>query len=341
MKNIKTFQGTEERLNGNVGAGLNKVVCVVIVLILFVLVCVGGFFWYKHSKNKELNPLEQSGEKIESGEIEGTNGVAGGNLSGNELEAMSLQVGDYVLYTADIDANVDWRVWKIEGDNVVIVPTDPLGDLTLEGAEDWLNAEEKIEDECDKYISTSLGITADNIRSMKIEDIEEVLPENETKQGADFSIYGKDYTYSSGTFYAEKANESDIKFDEYNTVLSSAKTASSSSPVKLKSTYWYKSSPTWTKLNNTKSGMKGDTYGTILGNIYGWLASHCVYCYSNFAYFNVYYVDSSYVYGNYLYTSDGDTYSNSHGVRPLVTLSSEFLTGEGEGTSSNPWQLNG
>ena len=82
----------------------------------------------------------------------------------------------------------------------------------------------------------------------------------------------------------------------------------------------------------------------ILGNMYGWLASPCVDLYSSYASFGVRYANSSDVDAYDLYNSDGDTDSNSYGVRPLVFLCSELFADvvekNGIGTSKEKaWKL--
>ena len=58
---------------------------------------------------------------------------------------------------------------------------------------------------------------------------------------------------------------------------------------------------------------------------YYWLASRCVYCYSNYAYFYVRLVDSSGVYaGSSLFASNGGTSYYSYGVRPVVSIKSNI-----------------
>ena len=63
----------------------------------------------------------------------------------------------------------------------------------------------------------------------------------------------------------------------------------------------------------------------ILGSSYGWLASPCVYCGADYAYFDVRYASGSSVISNSLFDSDGNSHSLSNGVRPLVSLSSGLL----------------
>ena len=93
-------------------------------------------------------------------------------------------------------------------------------------------------------------------------------------------------------------------FDGYNKELKTAKSASSNSPVILVETGWYNENPTWKNLGNTKNGMTGDTYGTILGNGESWLASCYVYLDSEYADFRVCKVTNSRLRGVSLYYSD-------------------------------------
>ena len=92
---------------------------------------------------------------------------------------------------------------------------------------------------------------------------------------------------------------------------------------------------------NYDPSSKNTIVSSILGNDSGWLASPCVLLHSFRARFYVRLALSSVVDARTLCYSDGDSYSSSYGVRPLVTLSSSQikLTGIGEGTSSSPYEI--
>ena len=58
---------------------------------------------------------------------------AGGEEDEDETPSFSsIKVGDYVAYTPDTPADgVQWRVWEVNGGNVVIMPNKSLGSLVL------------------------------------------------------------------------------------------------------------------------------------------------------------------------------------------------------------------
>ena len=59
--------------------------------------------------------------------------------------------------------------------------------------------------------------------------------------------------------------------------------------------------------------------GLATGSIY-WLASPCVYCYSDSARFYVRYMSSGKIYWNYLFDSYGSAYYHNCGVRAVVSI---------------------
>ena len=101
----------------------------------------------------------------------------------------------------------------------------------------------------------------------------------------------------------------------------------------LTSDYYYYYAPDLTTIIATDNAK---AYSMIFGNddTYYWLASPCVYTWADIAYFGMRHVYSGYV-GSYgLFYSDGSSYYNEHGVRAVVTLSSDItLTGD----SRNGW----
>ena len=131
-----------------------------------------------------------------------------------EESIAQLKVGDYVDYKSDMGENVKWRVWSKEGDNVVIKPVNGVGSLTL-GEDgniekcftDWKNSESLINEACQKYTSGELGITAGNIRSLKIGDLEDKM--ESPKKPATFSSR----TYTSGQFGAKLQGGKNVEID--------------------------------------------------------------------------------------------------------------------------------
>ena len=287
-----------------------------------------------------------------------------------------IKIGDYVSYTGDGSYYVDdsitgatqtlcdsygytyqggttlkpesatWRVWDIKDDgSIVIMPTAPVNTINLGSSAGYINAEKVLDGVSEIYTNSSLGVTAEDVESLRIEDLEErsstLVTTRDSYQATSTSYpaYGEtnyqqwNKYYTSGTFYA-KYNSTTGK----NEVLTTPITASSSNKVELLQTYYYASNPTWNSITN--SNFSGLTYGTLLGTTYGWLASPCVDLYSSDARFDVHRAGSSGVGAYNLYDSDGYENCYSYGVRPLVSLGSELQIKGGDGkTTSTAWVL--
>ena len=276
-----------------------------------------------------------------------------------------IKIGDYVSYTGDgsykldstltgysstsgttlTPASTTWRVWDIEEDGtVVIMPTAPVNTVHLSGGTGWVNAEMVLDGVCQIYTNSSLGVTAEDIESLRIEDLEArsstlvTTRNNYQATSTSYPAYGEtnyqqyNKYYTSGTFYA-KYNATTGK----NEVVKGGINASTT-PVELLQTAYYASNPTWNSITN--SNFSGLTYGDLLGTTYGWLASPCVDLGSSSAAFHVHIARSSDVGRSGLCYSDGGSYSPSNGVRPLVSLGSELQIEDGDGkTTSTAWVL--
>ena len=252
--------------------------------------------------------------------------ASGGNagLTEEDKELLAkLKVGDYVNYvptsktvttdtsktgytssqTLTTTANTKWRILSIdETTGEILLTTQGVTntdtEATLRGATGYLHGVEELNRICKElYSNTEKGITA---RSMTIEDLNKAVGYDPTT----YSEYGKEYTYTSGTFYTYEENGKTVTSE-------TPKEASSSNPVTVKNTYY--------NYNPSNS-----IVGNILGN-YGWLASPYVIAYSSNAHFYMRGADSSCVYGEGLYTSDGSVVTPANGLHPVVSLSSKLL----------------
>ena len=285
--------------------------------------------------------------------------------------ANTLEIGDYVSYTADASnsytldseltgyasengkiltpASTTWRVWDKKSDGtVVIVPTGPVNKFYLSGAKGFVNSVDIIESVCDLYTNSELGITTNDIRSMKIEDLEDErvssnmisVRDNYQKDSSSYPQYGETNAeqygnsgYTSGSFYTESDGV---------TIRKTPNVASSTNPIVIRQTYYYNGSPIWNNLENSK--FSSATYGTLLGISSGWLASPCVDLDSSYAYFYVRVAFSSCVNAYDLYYSHGGVGGNSYGVRPLVSLGSMLQVNTGDtardgSTSAKAWKI--
>ena len=208
-------------------------------------------------------------------------------------------------------ANTQWRIFSIdETTGEVLLTTQGVTNtdtkVTLRGATGYLHGAEELNRICKElYSNTEKGITA---RSMTIEDLNKAVGYDTTTDAAsDNADYGKEYTYTSGTFYTYEENGKTVTSE-------TPKVASSSNPVTVKGTSY-----------NYDPSSKNSTVADILGSSMGWLASPYVGAYSSYALFNMRYASSSYFYGNALCNSNGRVSTPSIGVHPVVSLSSKLL----------------
>ena len=240
-----------------------------------------------------------------------------------------IKVGDYVNYvpesktittdtsktgaemaqTLTTQANTKWRISSIDETTGEILlttqgATNTDTNVYLRGATGYLHGAEELNRIC-KELYSSGSLTA---RSMTVEDINKACGyDPATDAASDNPDYGKEYTYTSGTFYTYEENGKTVTSE-------TPKVASSSNPVTVKYTY-YKYNPS----------SKNSTVGNILGGSYGWLASPYVYANSSYAYFSLRNANSGYVYGNHLYYSSGGVRAPAYGLHPVVSLSSKLL----------------
>ena len=256
-----------------------------------------------------------------------------------EESIAQLKVGDYVDYKSKKGETVNWRVWSNDGTTVVIKPEDGVESLALghsgstagapnvaimeECFEDWKNCERLINNACKEYTNASLGITAENIRSLTIGDIEDKL--KSPKKPASFTSK----TYTKGRFGEKIENNENI-------ILENLVVATDKNPIKLKSDYWG-GTPTW---NNIPDSTKV-AYGNLIGSSLQWLASPCVAVDASFAFFGVRVVASDLVDAALMFTSHGDTdIADDVALAPLVSLSSTTIkTTSGNGSQGTPWHL--
>lgn len=278
-----------------------------------------------------------------------------GSESVNNLA--DLKAGDYVSYEPDTPTpGVSWRVWATKGNKVIIMPTSPVGSLTLgptgeevdyiakraEAFNDYKTAIDQIEALCDKYTCSALGVTPSNIRSLRIEDLEDPkVSDLATKKltSTSGSEYGTLTTYTNNdACFAASYNEATGN-NEMNVTLVKA---TSSNPVTLKQTYYSTNVPNF-KAFSDDPRISNNKYYHLLGNNYGWLASTFVQCSPTFAWFYVGCMSSGYIKPEVLLFSYGQTESATWGVRPLITLNGSQLmlneSNSGSGSSSSPWNI--
>ena len=280
------------------------------------------------------------------------------------LKERGLEVGDIVTYTPSGTYNVSstysgyssnqslnsgsssyqlttWRVLSIdeESGQVELVPTSATsGYMYLQGANGYNNAVKLLNDACNAlYGNSSKGISA---RSINRDDYEKYMSDAKLTEAhsCNSGKYGtRPYTYTSKknypNIYGQEAKRvingsetaSGLGISEQNEWVTGSTTASSSiSPY-----YTYYS----VNINSTsafESATNGVNYKELLvpSTSYWWLASRCVApSNSNYCRFYVCYVDDGSVDANYVFNSSGSAISRAYGLFPVVSLSSELISG--------------
>ena len=257
-----------------------------------------------------------------------------------------LAVGDYVNYvptsktittdtsktgytssqTLTTQANTQWRILSIDETTGEILlttqgATNTDTNVTLGGATGYLHGAEELNRICKElYSNTEKGITS---KSMTIEDLNKAVGYDPTT----YNNYGKEYTYTSGTFYTYEENGKTVTSE-------TPKVASSSNPVTVKYTlYSYNPSS-----NNS-------TVGNILGSRYGWLASPYVYLDSEdaYAYYGLSTACAVYVGDLSSVLLAGYVNAPSCGLRPVISVNRSLLKLNDESkdglTTDTAWEL--
>ncbi|MBR4111126.1 MAG: hypothetical protein IKK43_05530 [Clostridia bacterium] len=273
--------------------------------------------------------------------------------SENVNNLSQIKVGDYVSYMPDTPASVKWRAWELKGNKVIIIPTAPVGKLKfgyenstednqmrrIECFNDYRSAVTQIEALCDNYVSSTLGVTKTDVRSLTIDDLENARVSTLATQKMSYTNgigYNNIRTCTSGRYIAARYNEETGK----NDVSSAFIEASSTNPVKLKQTYYRSNAPGWKAISEDNS----ITYGNLLGHSSGWLSNQTIYLTNFNACFYIPTVDASRLDGINLFDYSGSIGSGvDMGVRPLIALNASLLklneSDSGNGSSSSPWNI--
>ena len=263
---------------------------------------------------------------------------------------------DVELNTSDANYRItSWKVLDIDKENgeVKLVPTEPTaGRVTLGGAQGYNNAVKLLNDACSNlYGNESKGITA---RSINIEDIEHYMTDEALEEAHSYEVkYGEQVSsaYTSNKYYpliyaqeeksvidgTEKteglkmSEQSEFINDTENTGSARGRTQAGTS-IQPYQTYWHKDMKTAFKdFSEVGSSAEGNFYNLIIpkgtSTTY-WVASRCVVTYSSHCRFNVRDVYGGGVNASDMFYSDGNNYSISHALFPVVSLSSELIKGD-------------
>ena len=244
----------------------------------------------------------------------------------------TLNVGDTITnFTA---GNKTWKVLGAENGKLLLTTSTNVNSITLRGStagwseteKRFVDAEKALDDECKSKITLTEEEKkqVSELRSIKVEDIDRVTGYDKTKYGEkQVYQYGNKVTYSmnaSGKVAyssATKSSEgtSQTQFWAPNT------SANITSPYTVTSTYYSYDVDTATDLTTNSAA-----YSLLFGNddqTY-WLASSDVIANEGLAGFGLRIVGGGSVDRLSLLNSYFGEYSYARGVRPVVSLASDF-----------------
>lgn len=323
--------------------GLSRIGWIIAVIVILILTVIIFFVGNDTTKKSQTSKFES-----DINDVQNSGNAENEKITSNTEKKISevVQVGDYIEYSGATDnsyilredltgysiengkvltpVNVNWRVWKVENDGtVLIIPEKPVNNFYLKGATGFVNSVDVINDVCKIYANEKYGVSSNDIRSLAIEDLEDVsidfttIKDNFQKDNTSYPQYGQtnlEYygtSYTSGIFYTESDGV---------TINKEGIIASVNNPVVIKQTCYRIDRPTWKSIENNK--FSGITYGNLIDNTHSWFASTCTDLSSTGVCFSVYSGCSSSVYALGLYNNVTDFAKDSGGVRPLVSLSS-------------------
>ena len=281
------------------------------------------------------------------------------NATTSELIALNTQLDEYsgcseqTTPTTHALANeaLEWRILDVKDGQLRLISATPTtrtvsaNTINLYGANGYNNAIYLIDDACKTLYKSNY---ASKVQNLKIEDIEKHLTYDYTQyenSNVDTGKYGGTKEYTTYRYYPNIFTKETIGWIDGNKgtelglseqkELITGKTQASSK-IKITHTYWGK--------DMTSSDFKNSTYYTLFinnGNNYAtyWMSSRCVSAASSVADFLVRGVASGYVGTRGLYDSRDGVGSDSRAFRPVITLKSNVLIGEGNG-SSTPYEIN-
>ncbi len=347
--------------NNDKGTSKKGWIIVIAVIVIFAIIAIsGGNSTQKsNSPSKITSNVNNNQKNDDIVNVSNEDDLNEEQVPNENVVNSQIQVGDYVKYEADTSNSykfqsnttgiqssegisltaqdtTKWRVWKKNADGtIVLISKTPLNNFAMMGSTGFVNSTDIIENMCDLYANSKYGVGSDDVRSLKIEDLEEVSTNLLTIRN-NYSDYGKtnkeinsDSGYTSGTFYTES---------DGTTINKNGMMASITNPIVLKQTYYSADNLMWKSLDNEK--FSSETYGTLLGTTNNWLASPCVNLTSAGSDFYVHYANSNNIKAYFF--CDSNDYSSlevsSCYCRPLVTLKIENLTiVSGDGSENAPW----
>lgn len=313
---------------------------------------------YEEEKAKEKTTLDDYSTKIED--------VATANWTQDKTTVtnskITVDVGDYVDYEANVDGYNDtmgWRVLGAEGGNLLLVSaSNVVSRLTLSGAEDYNLIETKngkLNLACEPYKNEEY---AQQARSINIDDLNRVTGYNPQKTGNE-KIYGEGninqynnlVTYNlikddsgavTGVGYESSVITSNSNIKSFRKIGESENITES---YKERSTFYaYYPETLTTDKNGNKVGLEigSKAYDALFNNTsYDegkgyWLASNCVRNKAGWCEYMTRDMADGLISGSYMWFTDSGNKVGTEGVRAVIVLKTGIKL---KPNGTNSWTL--
>ena len=272
----------------------------------------------------------------------------------------AIGTGDVTIDSSNNNYKISkWKVLDIKSGKVTLVPEAPTrGSVYLGQAQGYNNGVKLLNDACSNlYGNASKGIEA---RSINIEDIENYMTDD-AKNGTNGAYKGVDKYNDGNATYNTQTSPPYTTFKKYPTIYAKenlsvingtpknnglkmseqtslvGRTDESATDGKLEAstsiqpyqTSWDKNSSFMQTAFKTANNGK-NYYDLLIPNgtsTYYWLSSRCVDTHYGYCVFNVHYMYGGGVGAYYMFNSGDYTGDYSYELFPVVTLSSELLSG--------------
>ena len=337
----------KQKLKRNKGITLIALIITIIVLLILAVVAINavkGDGIISHAKNAKADySRAQTNEQDTLSGYELMLAQEAGNAWKQEKTKVTkgdttLNVGDTITnFTA---GNKTWKVLGAENGKLLLTTTENVTSKTISGSDATLgvwdeatSSYKNAEDELNKICVDNINLDnltdeikskVTEVRSIKVEDIDRVTGYDKTTYGEKQTYqYGNKVTYSMNASGKVAYNSATAKSEgtSYTKFWAPNTSANITSPYTVTSTYYYYDVDGYTDL-----ARGSDAYSLLFGDDdqYYWLASSCVYAREGYAGFGLRLVRGGHVYNYYLWYSDVGGSSDTDGVRPVVSLASDF-----------------
>ena len=340
-----------KKLKMNKGITLIALIITIIVLLILAVVAISavkGDGIISHAKNAKA---QYSGEQANEQDVLSGYELMLAQETGNAWKQEKTKVikGNTTLNVGDTITNFTaggkaWQVLGAENGKLLLTTTEyVVTSKTMSESElvwdkatsSYKNAEDELNKICVDNINLDnltdeIKSKVTEVRSMKVEDINRVTGYNPATTG-DGKVFGEGELYQYGNKVTYSMNASGKV--AYSSAIKSSDTSGYSqfwapnTSVNVTSSYTVTSTDYYCIVRkDTGLAESSDAYKLLFGNDdeYYWLASSCVRAYEGYARFSLMAVVEGQVQGTYLWdTREGESNSN-WGVRPVVSLTSDF-----------------